>query len=198
MRCIKPLAPSRNETNSSRVNGGADKTWVIPRICAYGWPVQASHPATIKLQWRLPALLVKFFWSLRAALFWRTRLAVKADDQSGAAPKLDIVAGNQARGFLDGVGVIHTNQRLVPYKMPIDAYSLGAVFSAIAFRHSPGSERGTRMYDRVCALLNISQATREAKRPAPMCFIRAMRIRCRFTPPRFSLVFAAGAEALMV
>jgi hypothetical protein len=49
MRCIKPLAPSRNETNSSRVNGGADKTWAIPRICAHGWPDQASHPATIKL-----------------------------------------------------------------------------------------------------------------------------------------------------
>jgi hypothetical protein len=49
MRCIKPLAPSRNETNSSRVNVGADKTWAIRRICAYGWPVQASHPATIKL-----------------------------------------------------------------------------------------------------------------------------------------------------
>src|SRR5450631_2614867 len=41
--------PSRNETNSSRVNVGADKTWAIRRICAYGWPVQASHPATIKL-----------------------------------------------------------------------------------------------------------------------------------------------------
>ena len=49
MRCIKLLAPSRNETNSSRVNGGADKTWAIPRICAYGWRVQASYPATIKL-----------------------------------------------------------------------------------------------------------------------------------------------------
>jgi hypothetical protein len=48
MRCIKPLAPSRNETNSSRVNAGADKTWAIARLCAYGWPVQASHPATIK------------------------------------------------------------------------------------------------------------------------------------------------------
>jgi hypothetical protein len=49
MRCIKPLAPSRNETNSSRVNIGADKTSAIRRICAYGWPVQASHPATINL-----------------------------------------------------------------------------------------------------------------------------------------------------
>jgi hypothetical protein len=49
MRCIKPLAPSRNETNSSRVNGGADKTWAIRRICAYGWRVQARYPATIKL-----------------------------------------------------------------------------------------------------------------------------------------------------
>jgi hypothetical protein len=49
MRCIKPLAPSRSETNSSRVNGGADEPWSIPRTCAYGWPVQASHPATIKL-----------------------------------------------------------------------------------------------------------------------------------------------------
>jgi hypothetical protein len=37
------------------------------------------------------------------------------------------VAGNQARGFLDGVGVIHTNQRLVPNEIPIDAYSIGAV-----------------------------------------------------------------------
>jgi hypothetical protein len=35
MRCIKPLAPSRNETNSSRVNGG-DKLSAIPRICASG------------------------------------------------------------------------------------------------------------------------------------------------------------------
>jgi hypothetical protein len=48
MRCIKPLAPSRNETNSSRVNAGADKTWAIARLCAYGWPVQANQPATIK------------------------------------------------------------------------------------------------------------------------------------------------------
>jgi hypothetical protein len=48
MRCIKPLAPSRNETNSSRVNGGADKLSAIPRMCAFGWPVQASYPATIK------------------------------------------------------------------------------------------------------------------------------------------------------
>src|ERR1700682_4718427 len=34
MRCIKPLAPSRNETNSSRVNGGADGA--ILGICSYG------------------------------------------------------------------------------------------------------------------------------------------------------------------
>jgi hypothetical protein len=34
---------------TSRVNAGADKTWAIARLCAYGWPVQASHPATIKL-----------------------------------------------------------------------------------------------------------------------------------------------------
>jgi hypothetical protein len=32
MRCIKPLAPSRNETNSSRVNVGADGA--ILGICA--------------------------------------------------------------------------------------------------------------------------------------------------------------------
>jgi hypothetical protein len=44
MRCIKPLAPSRNETNSSRVNGG-DKFSAMLRICAYGCPVQAGHPA---------------------------------------------------------------------------------------------------------------------------------------------------------
>src|SRR6266404_9675294 len=34
MRCIKPLAPSRNETNSSRVNGGAEGA--ILGICSYG------------------------------------------------------------------------------------------------------------------------------------------------------------------
>src|ERR1700682_4025602 len=40
MRCIKPLAPSRNETNSSRVNGGADGA--ILGICAYSRPDQAG------------------------------------------------------------------------------------------------------------------------------------------------------------
>jgi hypothetical protein len=40
MRCIKPLAPSRNETNSSRVNVGADGT--ILRICADGGHDQAG------------------------------------------------------------------------------------------------------------------------------------------------------------
>ena len=34
MRCIKPLAPSRNETNSSRDSGGADGA--ILAICSYG------------------------------------------------------------------------------------------------------------------------------------------------------------------
>ena len=48
VRCIKPLAQSRNETNSSRVNG-ADKSGFIFQICASGAAVQASHPATIKL-----------------------------------------------------------------------------------------------------------------------------------------------------
>jgi hypothetical protein len=40
MRCIKPLAPSRNETNSSRVNGGADGA--ILGICSYGGRDQAE------------------------------------------------------------------------------------------------------------------------------------------------------------
>src|SRR5260221_3115517 len=48
VRCIKPLAQSRNETNSSCVNG-ADKSGFIFQICASGAAVQASHPATIKL-----------------------------------------------------------------------------------------------------------------------------------------------------
>src|SRR5450432_3571971 len=39
MRCIKPLAPSRNERNSSRVNGGADGA--ILGICSYGGRDQA-------------------------------------------------------------------------------------------------------------------------------------------------------------
>ena len=46
VRCIKPLAQSRNETNSSWVNG-ADKSGFIFQICASGAAVQASHPATI-------------------------------------------------------------------------------------------------------------------------------------------------------
>src|SRR6266851_3700973 len=45
MRCIKPLAPSRNETNSSRVNGGA--VGAILGICAYGGRDQAEFVATI-------------------------------------------------------------------------------------------------------------------------------------------------------
>src|SRR6266850_906221 len=47
MRCIKPLAPSRNETNSSRVNGGA--VGAILGICSYGGRDQAefvSHNQT--------------------------------------------------------------------------------------------------------------------------------------------------------
>src|SRR5260370_40103570 len=39
MLCIKPLAPSRNETNSSRVNVGA--AWAILGICADGGHDQA-------------------------------------------------------------------------------------------------------------------------------------------------------------
>jgi len=45
VRCIKPLAQSRNETNSSWVNG-ADKSGFIFQTCASGAAVQASHPAT--------------------------------------------------------------------------------------------------------------------------------------------------------
>ena len=47
MRCIKPLAPSRSETNSSRVNGGA--VGAILGICSYGGRDQAEFVATIKL-----------------------------------------------------------------------------------------------------------------------------------------------------
>src|SRR5258705_8246842 len=47
MPCIKPLARSRNETNSSRVNGGA--VGAILGICSYGGPDQAEFVATIKL-----------------------------------------------------------------------------------------------------------------------------------------------------
>jgi hypothetical protein len=42
------LAQSRDETNSSWVNG-ADKSGFIFQICASGAAVRASHPATIKL-----------------------------------------------------------------------------------------------------------------------------------------------------
>lgn len=40
MRCNRPLAPSRNEANSSRVNGGEDKSAAILQICAHGEPDQ--------------------------------------------------------------------------------------------------------------------------------------------------------------
>jgi hypothetical protein len=40
VRCIKPLAQSRNETNSSWING-ADNSGFIFRICASGAAVQA-------------------------------------------------------------------------------------------------------------------------------------------------------------
>src|SRR5260370_34803429 len=52
MRCIKPLAPSRNETNSSRVNVGADV--VILGICA-----SDSRDQEISLIY-LPALRIRF------------------------------------------------------------------------------------------------------------------------------------------
>ena len=42
MRCITPLAPSRNETNSSRVNGGASRSGAIFQICADGMRFQAE------------------------------------------------------------------------------------------------------------------------------------------------------------
>jgi hypothetical protein len=42
--CTAPFAQSRNETNSSWVNGG-DKPCAIPRICDHGGPVQASYAA---------------------------------------------------------------------------------------------------------------------------------------------------------
>jgi hypothetical protein len=45
VRCVKPLAQSRNETNSSWVNG-ADKSGFIFQICASGAAAQASQPAT--------------------------------------------------------------------------------------------------------------------------------------------------------
>jgi hypothetical protein len=49
VRCTKPFAQARNEANSSRVNDGVDKRCAIFRICPYGGPVQASHPAIIKV-----------------------------------------------------------------------------------------------------------------------------------------------------
>ena len=49
MRCIKPLAPSRNETNSSRVNAGADTSWAILQILRLWRPDSTSYSATIRL-----------------------------------------------------------------------------------------------------------------------------------------------------
>src|ERR1700694_2708459 len=62
MRCIKPLAPSRNETNSSRVNVGAD--WAILGICASGGQDQETSrihlpasPQDSCSRWSLPSVL---------------------------------------------------------------------------------------------------------------------------------------------
>ena len=46
--CIKSLAQSRNETNSSWVSSGADKPCAIPRICASDCPF-SNNAATIKV-----------------------------------------------------------------------------------------------------------------------------------------------------
>jgi hypothetical protein len=61
MRCIKPLAPSRNETNSSRVSGGA--VGAILGICSYGGRDQAEFVATIKLV-KFPVLRAWHFGKL--------------------------------------------------------------------------------------------------------------------------------------
>jgi hypothetical protein len=45
MRCIKPLAPSRNETNSSRVNVGADGVAILGNMRADGGHDQAGFSA---------------------------------------------------------------------------------------------------------------------------------------------------------
>jgi hypothetical protein len=77
MRCIKPLAPSRNETNSSRVNGGADGA--ILGICAYGRPDQAGNrrfprwPVSDGLQGGKPTA------PARASAEWRCRTADRID-----------------------------------------------------------------------------------------------------------------------
>ena len=61
MRCIKPLAPSRNETNSSRVNVGADV--VILGICASGTRDQETSLIY------LPALRIRFLhWPVSDSL----------------------------------------------------------------------------------------------------------------------------------
>jgi hypothetical protein len=106
MRCIKPLAPSRNETNSSRVNGGADKTWAIPRICAYAWRVQASHPATIKLIHYLDGLVaVRSPCTLSAA----GHIIVQRIALLGRQPARDLISVYLGRLQPDQVDILRGN-----------------------------------------------------------------------------------------
>src|ERR1700730_8155434 len=81
MRCIKPLAPSRSETNSSRVNGGADGA--ILGICSYGGRDQETSRV------HLAALRICF-----AAQWAAGRLPRK----NGPAPMLDARAGRRQGG----------------------------------------------------------------------------------------------------
>jgi hypothetical protein len=57
MRCIKPLAPSRNETNSSRVNGGA--VGAIFLVCACGCSNQPGKRCNMR-SGLLPASGIRF------------------------------------------------------------------------------------------------------------------------------------------
>ena len=86
VRCIKPLAQSRNETNSSWVNG-ADKSEFIFQICASGIAVQASHPATIKLT-HYPAPSVIF-----------SDLTRERPPQLAALIKINVQSPTQPGGF---------------------------------------------------------------------------------------------------
>ncbi len=66
MRCIKPLAPSRNETNSSRVNVGGDGA--ILGICASGgWDQETYASRALRIRfprWPVPdALPGKDAWA---------------------------------------------------------------------------------------------------------------------------------------
>ncbi|SDS84902.1 hypothetical protein SAMN05444158_3439 [Bradyrhizobium canariense] len=56
-------------------------------------------------------------------------LAIELDNQTVAAPKLNVMPINQAFSLGNGFPVVETNQWLVTYKMPVDPDRVDSILS---------------------------------------------------------------------